>query len=212
MVTIILVRHGYSKGNKEMRFSGQMDIPLDEIGRVQAVSTSRYIYENYKVDCIYSSDLSRAYETLEPLGKLLNMPVNKCSDLREVDVGLWAGKLIDAVKNEFPENFECYRVTPGLCKFDGGESYGECFERAKKAIKKIAEANEGKTVAIATHGGVIRTLLAYWTNVSMAEIQKVPHVQNCSITVVEYNDGRVKLIEKGYKEHLTDKTSKEGVK
>lgn len=212
MVTIILVRHGYSKGNKEKRFSGQLDVPLDDIGRLQAISTSKYIYENFKVDCIYSSDLSRAYESLEPLGELLNLPVNKCKELREVDVGLWEGMLIEDVKNEFSENFECYRTTPGLCKFDGGESYSECLERAKSALIKIAEANEGKTVAIATHGGVIRTLRAYWDNVSMSEIKKISHVPNGSITVVEYDNGKVNQIMVGYKEHLEDKTTEEGVK
>lgn len=212
MVKFILIRHGYSAGNKEKRFSGQMDVPLDDIGRLQAISTSKYILENYNVDSIYSSDLCRAYETVKPIADELGLTVNKYKELREVDVGLWQGMLIEDVKDKFPENFECYRTTPGLCKFDGGESYSECLERAKSVLIKIAEESEGKTIVIATHGGVIRTLRAYWDNVPMSEIKKIPHVPNASITVVEYDNGKVNQIMVGYKEHLEDKTTEEGVK
>ena len=49
MVRFIIIRHGYSLGNKEKRFSGQLDVPLDEIGRAQAQSVADYILKHYKI-------------------------------------------------------------------------------------------------------------------------------------------------------------------
>ena len=49
MVRLIIVRHGLSKANKEQRFSGQYDFPLDEIGVQQADAVSKYIYETCHV-------------------------------------------------------------------------------------------------------------------------------------------------------------------
>lgn len=212
MVKFIILRHGYSMGNKEKRFSGQMDVPLDNAGRAQAECTAKYISRNFKVDSVYSSDLSRAYETALPVAKAFNLSVNEREDLREVDVGEWEGKLIEDVKKEFPESFELYRTNPGLSAFDGGESYADVMERGRKAFDEIAKENEGKTVVVATHGGVIRTLRAAWTNTSLEDIKNIPHVSNSSITVAEYQEGVVNFVTIGYDQHLVDKTTEEGVK
>lgn len=212
MVYFIIIRHGYSTGNKEKRFSGQMDVPLDNIGLSQAKSIAEYIIENFKVDSIYSSDLCRAYETVKPIADALELPIHRCKKLREVDVGKWQGMLIEDVKKEFPESFELYRQNPGISQFDGGESYADVMIRGKLAFEKIAEENEGKTVVVATHGGVIRTLRASWNNIPAERIKDIPHVPNGSVTIAEYDKGNINWIQIGYIEHLTDKTTEKGVK
>ncbi|MBO7208124.1 MAG: histidine phosphatase family protein, partial [Clostridia bacterium] len=134
MVTFVIVRHGYSKGNKEKRFSGQMDVPLDEIGLSQAEAVAQYITENFKIDKIYSSDLSRAVDTVKPIAQKLGIPVNKVKELREADVGEWQGLLIETIKEQYAESFEFYRQNPGLARFDGGESYKELMDRSLVAF------------------------------------------------------------------------------
>ena len=212
MVTFIIIRHGYSVGNKEKRFSGQMDISLDDIGFSQAKSIAEYIVKNFKIDSIYSSDLCRAYETVKPIADALELPVHKCKSLREVNVGIWLGKLIEDVKKEFPESFELYRQNPGISKFDGGESYADVMMRSKLAFEKIAEENEGKTVLVGTHGGVIRTLRAAWDKIPLEKIKDIPHVPNASVTVAQYDKGNIKWIQIGYCDHLVDKITEEGIK
>ncbi len=212
MVTFIIIRHGYSLGNKEKRFSGQMDVPLDEAGRSQAISTADYILKNFQVDSIYSSDLSRAYETVKPIADALGLEVSKYKELREVDVGDWQGKLIEDVKIEYPDSFARYKENPGLSRFDGGEGYADMMQRGRLAFEKIAAENEGKTVVVGTHGGVIRTLRAAWDNVPLDKIKEIPHVPNGSITVAEYANNSVKWLRIGYDEHLAVKTTEEGIK
>ena len=206
MVTFIIVRHGNSVANKGNFFAGQADVPLNDTGYKQAQEVSKYILENFKVDKVYSSDLSRTYETVKPVADALGMVVNKRKDLREVDVGLWANKSYDEVEKEFPESFKRYMTNAGCSKFDGGESYKESAYRGKKAMDIIASENEGKTVVVGTHGGIIKGLRALWGNIPFDKLKDIPHVNNASVTVAEYYNGKVNLKAVGLNEHLTEKT------
>jgi len=212
MVTFIIIRHGYSMGNKEKRFSGQMDVPLDEVGHLQAASAADYILKNFKVDSVYSSDLSRAFETVKPIADALGLTVCQRQDLREVDVGKWQGKRIEDVKREYPDSFALYKENPGMARFDGGENYADVMQRGRKAFEKIAAENEGNTVVVGTHGGVIRTLRAAWGNVPPDQIKDIPHVPNGSVSIANYENGSVIWQCIGFTDHLADKTTEEGVK
>ncbi|MBQ6708748.1 MAG: histidine phosphatase family protein [Clostridia bacterium] len=211
-VKFIIIRHGYSKGNKEKRFSGQMDVELDEVGYSQAAATAEYVSKNFHIDAIYSSDLSRAYETVKPIAEALGMEIHKCKDLREADVGNWQGKLVEEVKKEYPESFAFYKESPGFAKIGGAESYADVINRARKAIEKIAEENEGKTILIGTHGGVIRSLRVAWEDNPPEKIKEIPHVPNSSVSVAEYKNGVLEWLSIGYDNHLSDKTTEEAVK
>ena len=94
MVKFIIVRHGYSVFNKEKRFTGQIDAALDERGVEQAKRNAEYILNNYKIDCIYSSDSSRAYNTVKPVADALGMTIVPTKELRELYIGEWEGRRI----------------------------------------------------------------------------------------------------------------------
>lgn len=207
MVKFIIVRHGYSLGNKGNIFTGQMDVSLDERGFSQAKSVAKYVLENFQVDEIYSSELCRAYDTALPLAKALGKEIKKRKGLNEVDVGLWQGKTFDEIKVEYPENFEFYIRCPGLSRFDGGESYAEARERAVCEFRKIAEENEGKTVFVATHGGIIRNLIGAWRDIPLERLTDVPRVSNASVTLVEYENGKANIQSFNYTAHLEEKAT-----
>ncbi len=63
MTKLILIRHGESVANRNHIFVGHTDVELEEKGVKQAELTAQYVYENFKVDKVYASDLKRAYET-----------------------------------------------------------------------------------------------------------------------------------------------------
>lgn len=212
MVTLLIVRHGYSMGNKEKRFSGQMDVALDEIGYRQAQSIAEYVLANFRIDAVYASDLQRAVDTVKPIADALKLSVIECKSLREVDVGDWQGKRIADVEKEYSESFALYKENPGLSRFDGGESYAQLQQRVAAAMEEIAAENEGKTVLVGTHGGVIRTLRAAWTGTPLEKIRDIPHVPNASVTVAVCENGRFTLKTVGYCDYLSDKTTEEGVK
>ena len=207
MTELLFIRHGYSEGNKSRRFSGQRDFPLDEAGRLQAAELAAYLTGAYHVDAIYASDLCRAYDTVKPLAEALDLPVHPVRELREVDVGLWEGVLRDEVERQYAETYALYLKAPGLVRFDGGESFAEMRTRALAAVQRILSENEGKTVAIATHGGVIRALRTVWEDIPLARMGEIPQVPNASITVVRYEGERATLVTAGYSDHLTEKVT-----
>lgn len=202
MTRLIIIRHGYSKANKEKCFSGQMDVPLDDIGVAQAALTAKYVLANYKVDRIYVSDLIRAIDTVQPIANALQMPIIKDRQLREVDVGVWQGMPVAEVQEKYPEQYAFHKAHIGLTHFEGGEKYADFVVRAKTAIEKIAAQNEGKTVVIGTHGGLVRALRSVWDSVPLENIKSIPPLPNASVTVVEYENKNVHQVLVGYTGHL----------
>jgi alpha-ribazole phosphatase/probable phosphoglycerate mutase len=203
---MIFVRHGYSTANEQDRFAGHSDFPLATLGHEQARLVAKYITEHEKVDAIYSSDLCRAVDTVKPIANALNKEIHTSEALREVNVGIWQGMLVEDVKIKYPKAFLRYKETPGLTRFEGGEGYDDILARALPAVQKIAAENEGKTVIIGTHGGVIRVLRAAWTGIPLERIDEVAPVANASVTEVDCENGSFHIVQIGYADYLTDKT------
>lgn len=89
MTKLLFVRHGESIYNNASKFTGQKDIPLTELGEKQAEVTGKFLWENYPIDAVYSSDLSRAVNTAKPLADKLGLPIHTDPRFREIDLGEW---------------------------------------------------------------------------------------------------------------------------
>src|SRR5215218_1856032 len=99
---IILWRHGRTEWNVENRFQGQADIPLDSVGRAQAERTASML-AGYRPSALYSSDLSRAYNTAAALAAIIGLEIQTDKRLREINVGSWEGLLGREVDAANPE-------------------------------------------------------------------------------------------------------------
>ena len=102
--TLVLVRHGETDWNRENRFQGHADIPLNEAGRAQARDLALEL-EDASFQAVYSSPLLRAYETATILAERLELEVERADDLMEVDVGSWSGLTRVEVEARFPQGF-----------------------------------------------------------------------------------------------------------
>lgn len=202
MTELIIIRHGLTGYNAENRFQGHLDTDLTQEGLDQAEFAADYIAEHYTVDAIWSSDLSRAVKTAEPLAGRLELPIHTDRDLRELCLGLWEGLLYSEGAERFPETAEKRRENPAVVRYDGGESFKDLAERAIRAVTRIAEENDGKTVAVASHGGTIRALLCLWHGRPIEEVYDIPAVPNTAINVVRYENGKFTIIKENITDHL----------
>lgn len=159
MTTLILVRHGQSTGNFQEIYCGQLDYPLSEKGFMQAELTGAYLKENYRIDAIHSSDLSRAMQTAEPTAKAFGLKTVPEKDLREICVGEWEGQNADLVRTEYAEEYTRWQQDRDYAP-KGGESHRQMQVRVERCLKRILSENEGKTVAIFAHCGTIWHLFA----------------------------------------------------
>ena len=204
MTKILLIRHGESSHNLGKIYTGQTDAPLSELGERQAEAVSRYVLEHYDVDVVCSSDLQRAVNTVRPLADALGLEVETYRGLRELDVGLWAGRSHKELMILFPENYQSFQADMAHGRCDGGESYAELYARAVRSIREIAAKYEGKTVAVASHGGAIRCILAEWDGDGLEDVNKYSLMPNTGISELICENGRFYYEKIGISEHLNE--------
>lgn len=204
MTKFLLVRHGQSLANLQERFAGHYDAPLTEHGQAQARAVGKYVAEHYDVDAIYSSDLSRAYDTARPASLLLGIDIIPEKGLREIFEGKWSGERFVDIKENFSEDFNHWRTDIGTARCTGGESTEELLFRVRATLTRIAEENDGKTVLIATHATPIRVMQTFVETGDLRAMQKIPWVTNASISEVVYSDGEWRFEAIGITDHLGD--------
>jgi len=139
VTTLLLARHGETEWNREERYQGHADPPLNETGRTQAKELADSLVDE-SIDAVYASDLRRAAETAEIVGARLGLPVEHEAGLREIDVGSWQG-LTKAQIDGRPWD---------------GETYEHHSERITRALRDIAARHPGGRVLVVSHGGSLR--------------------------------------------------------
>jgi broad specificity phosphatase PhoE len=158
MTTLLCVRHGETDANLAGRWQGHDDQPLNATGRDQARRAVAAL-AGLGIDAIVASDLVRARDTALPLADALGLPVEERPEIREVDVGSWAGKNRDQVTALDPEG--ATRHADGGTGWTDGETYDELAVRVEAAIAAVVrDYPPDATIALFTHGGVIRAIAA----------------------------------------------------
>jgi broad specificity phosphatase PhoE len=116
---LVLARHGQTSYNAERRFQGWRDIPLDDMGRVQAQALAQAL-RGRSFARLLASDLVRARETAEAISQAVNVPVEVDRRLRECGFGEWQGLALAEVRERWPEEYREWveKGTPA----PGGES------------------------------------------------------------------------------------------
>jgi glucosyl-3-phosphoglycerate phosphatase len=149
---IIIWRHGRTEWNVVARFQGQADIPLDEVGHQQAVRAAE-VLAAYQPSGLYSSDLSRSYQTAEVLARRTGLEIITDKRLREIHVGSWEGLLGKEIREADPELARRLWAGEDVRRSPTGESPSEVAERMAEALTDIAAAAaDHSTVVVVTHG------------------------------------------------------------
>ena len=175
MTSLILIRHGETDWNVEGRWQGQIDIPLNQKGRIQAEETARNL-SDVPISAIYSSDLSRAFETARPLADWKGLPIQTDPRLREIHQGVWQGMLVKDIQARYAERFEQRADNPLSVSPPGGETVLQVNGRVLSIISEIVQRHPQETIAIVSHGFVIALLQVHFENEPIEKVwQKIPH-------------------------------------
>ncbi|MCF4967618.1 histidine phosphatase family protein [Nostoc sp. CMAA1605] len=163
-VRLLLVRHGETQWNRETRFQGQIDVPLNDNGRQQAQKAGEFL-QNVAIDFAVSSTMARPKETAEII--LQHHPdvnLELQAGLREISHGLWEGKLEVEIDQEFPGELHLWRTAPATVQMPEGENLQQVWERSTatwQAIVESALANQRQTGLIVAHDATNKTLLCH---------------------------------------------------
>ena len=159
LTRLCLIRHGETDWNAERRLQGQIDIPLNALGVLQAKAAAESLYQDLLLNAfaaIYSSDLKRAHETATIIAHRLDLSVTADSSLRERDYGDLQGLTIDDAELRYPEYRPRNRAprNPELV-LPNGDSLQNFANTVRAGLTAIALRHPGQSVLVVSHGGVL---------------------------------------------------------
>jgi broad specificity phosphatase PhoE len=193
MATLLLVRHGETDWNRDNRFQGHADPPLNDAGREQAGALADRLARE-DVDAVYSSPLRRAAETADILARRLGVPVSTVEALREIDVGEWSGLTRTEVEQRFPAAYA--RWLAFAHGWEHGETYEELGARVLPALLELARRHDGGRVVVVTHGGPIRAVAAHVSGIAYGDARRSASVVgNCAVAGYVSRDGNLTSID-----------------
>jgi len=188
-VGLVIVRHGRTAWNREVRFRGRMDLPLDEVGLNQAEAAARAVFARWpSLAAIYSSPLQRAVQTAAPLAAACGLAVQAHEALLDVDYGEWTGRTPAEVEASDPERYRLWLSAPHELVFPGGDSLPRLQERLRLLLAELEGRHDGQIVALVSHQLVNRVLLATLLDLPLAFYWRIGQ-DNAAVNFAQYKAG-----------------------
>ncbi len=186
---LLLVRHGETNWNRESRFQGIKDVPLNDKGRMQAEKAAEFL-SHIKLDFALSSSLSRPKETAEIILKHHNHINLELSDqLIEICHGLWEGKLEKEIEQEWTELLQQWKVSPEKAQMPEGENLSDVWDRAiscwEDLVAQYIDSERLITGLVVAHDAINKVIVCHILGLSPANIWQIKQ-GNGSVTVIDY--------------------------
>jgi probable phosphoglycerate mutase len=184
---LLLVRHGETDWNRQGRFQGQIDIPLNSQGRNQAEAAGKGLAAE-PIQRAYTSAMARPRQTAELiLAGRAAIPLTSLQGLVEIGHGLWEGQLEAAIAQGWPELLADWKRAPDTVQMPEGENLQEVWNRSIATIRTIATSlSDSETALVVAHDAVNKTILCALLGLQPADIWKVKQ-GNGGISVIDYS-------------------------
>jgi broad specificity phosphatase PhoE len=187
VTVVLLARHGQTDWNRDQRFQGHADPPLNETGRAQAVALADQL-RDVPVSAVYSSDLRRAVETASVVAAAKGLTVRTRPVLREIDVGEWSGLTVSEIEARYPDAM--HRHAAGGDGWERGEPHAAMQERIVAAVSELTAAHPGETILLVGHGGTMRALMARAAGIPFPEYRRTHRgIRNGSVSRIAVEAG-----------------------
>jgi broad specificity phosphatase PhoE len=169
-IRLLLVRHGETQWNREKRFQGQIDIPLNETGYQQAAAVAQYL-SDVPIHRAITSPLLRPKQTAEAiLAQHPEVELELWDGLKEISHGLWEGKLEAEIEAEYPGDLKQWQRSPETVQMPEGENLQQVWERSAatwdeivRSTAEVKDLPEGAvtTVLVVAHDAVNKAILCH---------------------------------------------------
>lgn len=181
--TLLFIRHGQTSWNIEHILPGQLPgVALTDVGREQAERLAEAL-KILPITAVVSSPLERAVDTAGYLARSLDLPVETDEDLKDTDVGPWAGKNYNELLKQDPAWKEYVR-DPTKAP-EGIETFPQVQQRVVAAVERwLKREGTGNYPAFIAHADVVKLLLAYYLGLDITRASWL-HIDNASVSIVE---------------------------
>jgi probable phosphoglycerate mutase len=181
---LLLVRHGQTDWNREERYRGHTDLPLNAVGKRQAEAVARRIGAEFRPAAVYCGPLERTRDTGAAIARVLGVSLQIEPDLIDLDYGHFAGLSPAEAEANFPQAYRTWIAAPDAVRLPGGESLTDVRSRATYLVTRLAQRHSEEQVVLVTHQDVIRVLLCDWLGLHLGHIRTF-QVQPASLSVVD---------------------------
>ena len=204
MTELILLRHGETEWNRELRFQGQVDVPLNATGHAQAQRLAQRL-AGEPIDHLVSSDLSRARQTADPFARQVQasrgIGLDVDAALREQAFGRIDGMRVEDIKRDHADVWAGWTQFQSDYVVPGGESTRQFHTRVMAALWQMVASHPGRTLAVVTHGGVLDMVFRTARGLGL-EGPRQSAIPNAGISRVRMQDGVVELLQWADTAHL----------
>ena len=201
MTDLILIRHGETEFNREGRFQGGIDVPLNEHGRRQAERLAAQLAHE-RIDALHCSDLLRARQTAAPTAAALGLPMQPDARLREQGFGVLEGLTFAEARERQPAALAVWARHQADSAPPGGETVRAFHDRVVAAVRDIAARHAGQRIAVVTHGGVLDMLWRAAHGLPLDGPRSVP-IPNTGLNRFTVDVERLEITGWGDDAHLT---------
>jgi len=184
---IWLVRHGEPVREAVQRCYGSLDLPLSPVGREQAARVGALLRPE-GIECVYTSPLRRTAETAEAIAAASGCPSQPVDALREIHFGDFEGLTYDEIAARYPDLYSLWMRQPERIQFPNGESLGAMRERVLAAFDSILRSAAGRRVAIVSHGGAIRIVLAHVLQIPDGNFFRIGQ-RHAAVNLITFTEG-----------------------
>ncbi|WP_305788827.1 histidine phosphatase family protein [Symbioplanes lichenis] len=186
---LIVWRHGNTDWNRDGRVQGQTDVPLNDLGRQQAVDAAELLVR-LRPDALVASDLTRAADTAAALAALTGLPVRPDERLRERHFGLWQGLTMAEVAEQRPDEHARWKAGETVIGGDV-ETLDDLGKRVAEGLQSAADlVPAGGTVVVATHGAAARQGVGHLLGWAPEMLRTLRALQNCHWAELTFDGSR----------------------
>lgn len=202
---LVLIRHGETAWNFDGRLQGHEDVPLNDVGRVQAHALGARL-SGEAIHALYASDLVRAFETAQRIGATTGHTVARDARLRERHLGVLQGMSKAVAEETLAEVYAGYKSDDPDYVIPGGESARQFAARVVACIDELARRHAGQCVAVVAHGGVLDQVYRHAAGLPLCGPRAFT-LLNASVNYLAFEAGQWRLGEWGDVSHLEQSLS-----
>lgn len=200
-IPVFLIRHGQTAWNKERRFLGRSDIPLDDDGHAQARLLTDAL-RAIPLEAVYSSPLSRAWATAMKISEAHGLKTGALPGLTELDQGELEGMKGALLADRYPDFYEAWRADPTHVRVPGGETLAECQTRAVSSIlSTLSQRTTPGPIAIVSHKVAISAVVCDTIGLP-PRFNMMVGQKNTAINLLSYKNGQLRLHRLNEANHL----------
>lgn len=203
MMDLWLVRHGETDFNRELRFQGHLDAPLNVLGLRQAQRLGEHLGAQGALPLVVS-DLLRTRQTAQPLATQWQTQALPDALWREQSFGVIEGLSLDEVRERHPEVVQGWRRHDPDFAPEGGESRRQFHARIMQAVQALLaqSARAGwSSAVVVSHGGVLDMIYRSATGQSLAGPRECL-IPNVGLSHVRTDGERFEIVQWGQTAHL----------